>query len=230
MSRHYTYRAEWSAEDNEYVGLVAEFPSLSWLADTAAEAIAGVARLVDDVLDDMETTGETPPIPFSERRYSGNIALRTSADQHRRLAIEAAEQGVSLNQWVNYRLSGPAARPARPDPLHNDEVTEAARAVASLTADRIAEWTARVVASMTAERDALVHSTKQNCDRVPGVRAVSVPLPGAGSFGVLVVSDGTVYAADWPRTGSADDDWGSDSPMRIAFGNLNLAEHFSPNG
>ena len=31
MDRHYTYRVEWSPEDGEYVGLVAEFPSLSWL-------------------------------------------------------------------------------------------------------------------------------------------------------------------------------------------------------
>ena len=29
---HYTYRVTWSAEDNEHVGLCAEFPSLSWLA------------------------------------------------------------------------------------------------------------------------------------------------------------------------------------------------------
>lgn len=108
-SRHYTYRAEWSAEDDEYVGLVAEFPSLSWLADTAAEAVAGVSRLVDEILDDMATTGETPPVPLSERRYSGNIALRTSSEQHRRLAIEAAEQGVSLNQWVIYKLSSASA-------------------------------------------------------------------------------------------------------------------------
>ncbi|MGV7292077.1 antitoxin HicB, partial [Mycobacterium kansasii] len=28
---HYTYRVEWSPEDGEWVGLCAEFPSLSWL-------------------------------------------------------------------------------------------------------------------------------------------------------------------------------------------------------
>jgi len=30
----YTYRVTWSEEDAEYVGLCAEFPSLSWLAQT----------------------------------------------------------------------------------------------------------------------------------------------------------------------------------------------------
>lgn len=104
MSNHYTYRAEWSPEDNEYVGLVAEFPSLSWLAPTAAEAITGAERLVDDILADMAETGETPPEPLTERRYSGNLSVRTSPEQHRQITIEAAEQGVSVNQWIIQKL------------------------------------------------------------------------------------------------------------------------------
>ena len=30
-TNHYTYQVSWSPEDGEYVGTVAEFPSLSWL-------------------------------------------------------------------------------------------------------------------------------------------------------------------------------------------------------
>ena len=41
MSDHYTYRITWSAEDNEHVGLCAEFPSLSWLGPYAR---CGVVR------------------------------------------------------------------------------------------------------------------------------------------------------------------------------------------
>jgi hypothetical protein len=37
----YTYRAIWSPEDGEYVGLCNQFPSLSWLAHTESEALAG---------------------------------------------------------------------------------------------------------------------------------------------------------------------------------------------
>ncbi|MFD7247940.1 hypothetical protein ACFV6Y_39090 [Streptomyces massasporeus] len=65
MAGNYAYRAEWSPEDSSYVGLVAEFPSLSWLAPTAAEAVAGARRLVEDVLDDMAAGGETPPVPLA---------------------------------------------------------------------------------------------------------------------------------------------------------------------
>ena len=38
-SDRYTYRVAWSPEDEEFVGLCAEFPSLSWLAPTSDEAI-----------------------------------------------------------------------------------------------------------------------------------------------------------------------------------------------
>ncbi|BDD83624.1 hypothetical protein TPB0596_33870 [Tsukamurella pulmonis] len=39
-------RVVWSEEDGEFVGLADEFPSLSWLARTEAEALAGIQRLV----------------------------------------------------------------------------------------------------------------------------------------------------------------------------------------
>jgi predicted HicB family RNase H-like nuclease len=101
---HYTYRAQWSAEDGEYVGRCAEFPSLSWLAPTAHEAIAGVEQVVDDVVADMAANGERIPVAFTERTYSGQVYVRTSPEVHARLAIEAAEQGVSLNQLAVQKL------------------------------------------------------------------------------------------------------------------------------
>ena len=39
MNDHYTYRVTWSPEDDQHVGLCAEFPSLSWLAPTPAKAL-----------------------------------------------------------------------------------------------------------------------------------------------------------------------------------------------
>ncbi|MBS9535955.1 type II toxin-antitoxin system HicB family antitoxin [Mycobacterium sp. M1] len=105
MTGHYTYRAEWSAEDGAYVGLCAEFPSLSWLEPSAHEAIAGVEKRVGGVVEDMTANGEAVPEPLSERRYNGKVFIRTTPELHRRLTIEAAEQGVSVNQWVVQRLS-----------------------------------------------------------------------------------------------------------------------------
>ena len=57
----YTYRVTWSEEDNEYVGLCAEFPSLSWLAKKPEAALKGIRKLVKDVTKDMHNQGEPSP-------------------------------------------------------------------------------------------------------------------------------------------------------------------------
>lgn len=106
MIDHYTYRITWSVEDGEHVGRCAEFPSLSWLAPTAGEALVGIQNLVREILTDMQHTGESPPRPFADRPYSGKFVVRIPSETHRNLAIEAAEQGVSLNRLVSARLSG----------------------------------------------------------------------------------------------------------------------------
>lgn len=102
---HYTYRVTWSVEDSEHVATVAEFPSLSWLAPTPAEALAGLAGVVRDVLTDLAASGEPVPEPLSERTYSGRFVVRVPPEVHRRLAREAAEQHVSLNRLVSDRLA-----------------------------------------------------------------------------------------------------------------------------
>lgn len=104
-ARRYTYRVQWSPDDAEYVATVLEFPSLSFLEQDQAEALQGLVEVVSEVVDDLTTAGENVPQPFSERSYSGTIYVRTSATVHRRLAMEAAENHVSLNQWAAQRLA-----------------------------------------------------------------------------------------------------------------------------
>ena len=105
MSNHYTYRITWSAEDSEHVGLCVEFPSLSWLASTPEEALCGIRRVVQDSLDDMRRSGEMPPEPLADRAYSGKFMVRVPPEIHRALAMQAAEQGVSMNRLINARLA-----------------------------------------------------------------------------------------------------------------------------
>lgn len=45
-----TLSVVWSEKDREYVGLCAEFPSLSWLAATQGEALIGIAKIVAEVI------------------------------------------------------------------------------------------------------------------------------------------------------------------------------------
>ena len=104
-NNRYTYRITWSADDNEHVGLCAEFPSLSWLASTPQKALAGIQRIVNETIEDLESNNEPIPTPFSEKSYSGQFRVRITPDLHRSLAIEAAESGVSMNHLVSTKLS-----------------------------------------------------------------------------------------------------------------------------
>lgn len=108
VAEHYVYRVHWSAEDGAYVGTVAELPSLSWVADGQVEAFEGIRQLACDVVHDMQGSGEVLPEPLADRNYSGHFMIRIPPEQHRRLAIEAAEQHVSLNRLVSSRLNTPA--------------------------------------------------------------------------------------------------------------------------
>ena len=101
----YTYRVTWSDDDNEYVGLCAEFPSLSWLASTPEAALKGIRKVVEDVVKDMRDNGEEVPEPIASRRYSGKFMVRVPPEVHRNLAIKAAEAGVSLNRLASSKLS-----------------------------------------------------------------------------------------------------------------------------
>ena len=101
----YTYRVTWSEEDNEYVGLCAEFPSLSWLTDTPEQALKGIRKLVEDIVKDMVNNNEPVPEPIACRQYSGKLSVRVSPEVHRDLAIQAAEAGVSLNRLARSKLS-----------------------------------------------------------------------------------------------------------------------------
>ena len=101
----YTYRVTWSDDDNEYVGLSTEFPSLSWLASTPEAALKGIRKVVEDVVKDMRDNGEEVPEPIASRRYSGKFMVRVPPEVHRNLAIKAAEAGVSLNRLASSKLS-----------------------------------------------------------------------------------------------------------------------------
>lgn len=104
---HYTYRVTWSEEDGEYVGLCAEFPSLSWLADSPEKALHGIREVVAEIISDMKKRREPIPEPVASKKYSGKFVVRIPPEMHRLLSIEAAEEGISLNRLASTRLCHP---------------------------------------------------------------------------------------------------------------------------
>lgn len=64
----YTYRVTWSEEDGEYIGLCAEFASLSCLAPEPEEALQGIRQVIADVVADLQKNGEPVPEPLATKK------------------------------------------------------------------------------------------------------------------------------------------------------------------
>lgn len=55
---------------------------------------------IDDYLKFCKKRGEKP-----EKTFSGKLNLRMSPDLHAQLTLEAAKRGLSLNDFINEKLS-----------------------------------------------------------------------------------------------------------------------------
>jgi predicted HicB family RNase H-like nuclease len=101
----YAYTVMWSEADQVYIGRVVEFPSLAAHGPSPIAALQEITNVVRYVLEDLAEAGEEMPAPLSKRPFSGKLHLRMPEELHRALALEAAQQHVSLNQWINLKLS-----------------------------------------------------------------------------------------------------------------------------
>lgn len=100
----YTYRIDWSEEDDCFLGRCLEFPSLVAHGETREQTLKEIQLVVVESVKWMIEDGEELPVPLSIRNYSGKLSLRIPPETHKRLAIEAAEEKVSLNQHLTSLL------------------------------------------------------------------------------------------------------------------------------
>jgi predicted HicB family RNase H-like nuclease len=104
-TRDYFYSVVWSEEDEAFIGRVLEFPSLAAHGSTQTKALSEIRSVVEHAIDDLVESGEEAPRPLNKRPYSGKLNVRLPKYLHRHLAIEAAEEGVSLNQLISTKLA-----------------------------------------------------------------------------------------------------------------------------
>ncbi|MDJ0597787.1 MAG: toxin-antitoxin system HicB family antitoxin [Crocosphaera sp.] len=102
---HYTYQVTWSEEDQEFVGLCLEYPSLSYLDTSHSAALTGIINLVKDIVTDMETNGEEIPEPSLSKSYNGKLQLSITPKLYQKLATEAAAAKVSLEYYISQKLT-----------------------------------------------------------------------------------------------------------------------------
>lgn len=105
MVDKYCYRVVWSEEDGEFVGLCAEFPSLSWLDKKSETAFNGIRKLVAKCVKEMRKQGEKVPDPIASKKYSGKFVMRIPPQLHRKLVMLAQESQMSLNRYLAARLA-----------------------------------------------------------------------------------------------------------------------------
>lgn len=73
---------------------------VTFQARSADELVQAFRDSVDDYLEMCAEDGVEP-----DRPYNGTITLRLDPDKHREIALKAAADGLSLNQWIARRLT-----------------------------------------------------------------------------------------------------------------------------
>ena len=72
---------------------------------TPEEAYANIREAMEGWIETKLEDGFSIPLPIDSEKYSGRFVLRIPKTLHARLAMEAAKDGVPLNQYALYRLS-----------------------------------------------------------------------------------------------------------------------------
>ena len=101
----YTYRVEWSEEDETHIARCLEYPSLMTHGNTIETALDEIKKVVRETIEWMKEENKKVPEPFGLKKFKGNLTLRIPAEVHRKLAMESAEEGVSVNQYILSKIS-----------------------------------------------------------------------------------------------------------------------------
>lgn len=96
----YTFRVQWSEEDEAYLANCLEFPSLMTHGDTQVEALDELKVVLRFAVNDLTVKGRSIPTPLGERQFKGNISLRIPPETHEQLFYNASEENLSLNQYI----------------------------------------------------------------------------------------------------------------------------------
>ncbi|MCL1819595.1 MAG: type II toxin-antitoxin system HicB family antitoxin [Oscillospiraceae bacterium] len=72
---------------------------------TLEEAHTNIREAMEGWIETKLEAGFPVPEPLDTDKYSGKFVVRLPKTLHRRLAVEAEKEGVSLNQYTLYKLS-----------------------------------------------------------------------------------------------------------------------------
>ena len=91
---------QFDPEENTFSGTVAGLRDvIHFEGSTARELTRAFRDSIDTYLELCKEKGQTPDRPFN-----GKILLRTDPGLHRKAALRAAAEGVSLSQWITRQI------------------------------------------------------------------------------------------------------------------------------
>jgi len=91
-------------DDGDWMAHFVELPEVSAFAATLEGALNELTQAWSGVRLSHEKRGEAVPQAPSRKRYSGQFNVRIDKNLHRKLAVDAAKAGVSLNAMVAQKL------------------------------------------------------------------------------------------------------------------------------
>lgn len=104
--------------DGSFTAEIVEFPGCVASGNTAAEALSNVEEVAQDWISAALEQGQEIPEPLEQSRYSGKLVVRMPKGLHKRSALAAEREGVSLNQYIVACIAEQIGTRSRPRPSY----------------------------------------------------------------------------------------------------------------
>lgn len=91
---------DWDESDKIYIARVPELPGCVSHGDTLPEAARMIQEAMELYIETLVDDGKEVPVPLSEKKFSGKVALRLDPLEHRDAVLRARRMGVSLNEFL----------------------------------------------------------------------------------------------------------------------------------
>ena len=97
----WSYRFEWSNEDECYIASIAELKGCVTHGETILEATQIIQDALKSYISCSLQYNDEIPEPLKPVDYKGKIPYRTTPDKHYRIAKRAKALGVSINTLID---------------------------------------------------------------------------------------------------------------------------------
>jgi len=88
-----------------FYATVLELDGCQSTGETYIEAYKNILEAMEGWIETKLENGFPVPAPIETEKFSGKFVVRLPKTLHKKLSLEAAKEGVSLNQYALYKLS-----------------------------------------------------------------------------------------------------------------------------